>query len=160
MDVMGEDQRINLVQVYSDGSATTADKPGGYAYVIVTDGVVLESGSGGIPSSTNNVAELTAALSGLERVKELGLKYKTLELVSDSMLVLNYTNGNWKCKKMHLAMLHAKLRKLHEELKVNTMWVKGHSGNEHNETCDQLAKAERDKLMLPSGIPQNVNNNV
>lgn len=135
-----------LVQIYSDGSATTADKPGGYGFVVVVDGVKVHEGSGGIPKSTNNVAELTAALEGLEYAKA-NYPGAEIELISDSMLVLNYTNGSWRCKKLHLALLHSKLRKLNDELKLKTTWVRGHTGNKYNEECDILAKSEREKLM-------------
>jgi ribonuclease HI len=134
------------IEVWSDGSATTADQPGGYAFVVLVDGVKVHEGSGGLQSCTNNVAELTAALEGLRHATS-SYPDADIELVSDSMLVLNYTNGTWQCKKLHLAMLHANLRKLYNTFKVSTRWVRGHTGVEHNERCDQLAKAERAKLM-------------
>lgn len=134
------------IEVWTDGSATTADQPGGYAFVIVVDDVSVHEGSGGLEHCTNNVAELTAALEGL---KYATAAYPTEEitLVSDSMLVLNYTNGTWQCKKLHLAMLHSGLRKIYTTFKVSTRWVRGHTGVTHNERCDELAKAERKKLM-------------
>ena len=135
------------VEVYADGSATTAESPGGWAFVVVVDDVKVHEGSGGISKATNNVAELTAALEGLQYATSAYPTEKVV-LISDSMLALNYTNGTWKCKKIHLAMLHAKLRKLYEGGKIETKWVRGHTGVEHNERCDQLAKSEREKLMV------------
>ena len=135
-----------IVEVWTDGSATTAEKPGGWAYVILLDGAKVHEASGGMLYCTNNVAELTAA--------DEGLRYATstypdaeITLVSDSMLVLNYTNGTWRCKKFHLALLHSSLRKMYGHFNVDTRWVRGHTGVEHNERCDELAKAEREKLM-------------
>ena len=135
------------IEVYADGSATTADTPGGWAFVVVIDGQKVHEGSGGILKATNNVAELTAALSGLEYCATT-YPTESVTLISDSQLALNYTNGSWNCRKLHLAMLHAKLRKIYESGKVTTQWVRGHSGVEHNERCDQLAKSEREKLVL------------
>lgn len=136
------------VEVYSDGSATTADKPGGYAYVVIVDGVKSHEFAGGIAKSTNNVAELTAAVEGLKYVKnDPVLSQGEVILVSDSQLVLGYANGSFKCKKLHLALLHANLRKLHDELNVTTRWERGHQGEPNNERCDELAKSEREKLM-------------
>jgi ribonuclease HI len=134
------------IEVWSDGSATTSDSPGGWAFVVLVDGAKVHESSGGLQSCTNNVAELTAALEGL---KYATTNYPTeeIELVSDSMLVLNYTNGKWQCKKLHLAMLHANLRKIYTTHRVSTRWVRGHAGIEHNERCDELAKAERARLM-------------
>jgi ribonuclease HI len=137
---------LKQVEVWSDGSATTAENPGGWAFVVVVDGVKVYEASGGLQSCTNNVAELTAALEGLKHATA-NYPQDDITLISDSMLVLNYTNGKWQCKKLHLAMLHANLRKLYTTFKVSTRWIRGHTGVEHNERCDQLAKAERAKLM-------------
>ena len=134
-----------LIEVWSDGSGNTFDSDGGYGYLILKDGEVIAEGSGYIPSSTNNVAELTGAIEGLKYV-EANLQHLLpceVELVADSQLVLGYANGSYKCKALHLASLCVELRKLHKALNLKTRWIKGHSGNEHNEKCDQLAKAAR-----------------
>lgn len=139
------------VEIYSDGSGNTFDSDGGYGYVLVVDGAVNSSGSGYLVSATNNVAEITAAIEGLKAV----LSYKRsldaqlqsqmeVVLVSDSQLVLGYASGRYRCKALHLTQLYLELRKLYQELNATTRWVKGHSGDEHNETCDQLAKAARE----------------
>lgn len=135
------------VEVWTDGSATTANSPGGWAYVILVDGAKVHEGSGGLQKCTNNVAELTAALEGLKYATTQYPDAEEITLVSDSMLVLNYTNGTWRCKKYHLALLHSDLRFLYENFGLKTRWVRGHTGVEHNERCDVLAKAERAKLM-------------
>jgi len=140
------------IEVWSDGSATTADQPGGYAFVILVDGVKVHEGSGGLQKCTNNVAELTAAKEGLEYATTT-YPDADIVLVSDSMLVLNYTNGTWQCKKLHLAMLHSALRLMFKSFKITTRWVRGHTGEEYNELCDKLAKAEREKLMCKKDVP-------
>lgn len=139
------------IEIYCDGSATTADKPGGFAYVIVKDEVEIHRGSGGLRSATNNVAEIQAAISGLEHTAQLmhnGVlpSDAEIELVSDSQLVLRYATGEYKCKAMHLVPLYIKLRKLYAQVGAKTRWVKGHSGNQYNEICDKLAKAARESV--------------
>ena len=57
-----------VISVYSDGSAQTKDKPGGWAAVILIDGVVHEELSGHLELATNNDAELIAAIQGLDYV--------------------------------------------------------------------------------------------
>jgi ribonuclease HI len=137
-----------IVEVFCDGSGTTGNLAGGWGYVIVVDGTVLESNSGGLPKATNNVAELTAALEGLKRVQALPqLAGADVTLVSDSQLTLGFAGGNWQCKKLHLALLANNLNKIYTTLNAKTRWVRGHTGDEHNETCDKLAKAAREKLM-------------
>lgn len=142
-----------LVQVYSDGSATTADKPGGWAFVVVVDGTELTRSNGGLPSATNNVAEITAAIEGLKWVNvaqnngAIPCKANVqIELISDSQLVLKYATGEYKCRKMHLVPLYLELRKQFQALGASTRWVKGHNGDEYNEICDQLAKAGRESM--------------
>jgi ribonuclease HI len=133
------------VEIYTDGSATTADKPGGWAYVIIVDGKVYRERSGHLGKATNNVAELTAAIEGLTDVAgDIVLRAAPEKyLVSDSQLVLKYATGEYQCRKFHLVPLYIKLKKLYGELNATTSWVRGHSGNEHNERCDKLANAAR-----------------
>lgn len=134
-----------MIEIYCDGSATTADKPGGYGYVVVRDGIKLAEGSGHIPKATNNVAEIVAAISGLEHVlNTLGLSDEGITLVSDSNLALKFATGEYSPRKPHLIPYYCKLRQLFIRAKATTRWVKGHSGDEHNEQCDKLAKAARE----------------
>ena len=134
------------VEVYCDGSATIASLPGGWAFVILVDGVKVTEGSGHLAKATNNVAEITAAISGLEFVKnDSRLSCATsITLVSDSQLTLRYATGQYRCKKPHLVPLYCKLRQLHDKLSISTRWVKGHAGEPMNERCDELAKSARE----------------
>ena len=143
-----------LIEVYADGSATTADLPGGWAFVICVQGVKVAEGSGHLPKATNNVAELTAAISGLEYVATHDLPgvaggdgETNIVLVSDSQLTLHFADGTWQCKKPHLLPCYLKLRGLYKKLNAGTRWVRGHTGDEQNERCDVLAKAARELLL-------------
>ena len=51
---------------------------------------------------TNNVAELSAMLDGLELVAGLSERIESLTVVGDSQLALNIVSGKWKCKAPHL----------------------------------------------------------
>lgn len=138
------------VEVYADGSGNTFNSDGGYGWRLVINGVLLSEGNGYLASATNNVAEITAAIKGLEeaaiyinRPEILAQGPFQVVLISDSQLVLGYANGAYKCKALHLAPLYIQLRKVYQTIGANTRWVKGHSGDEHNEGCDKLAKAAR-----------------
>lgn len=141
-----------LIEVYSDGSGNTLASDGGFGWRIVVDGVMLEEGKGYLPQATNNVAEITAAIEGLKRASAIiiqnGWQLIKIVLVADSQLVLGYASGQWRCKAEHLRPLKAELQKWYNETDAETRWVKGHSGDEHNEGCDKLAKAGRESKGL------------
>jgi len=136
------------IDVYSDGSGNTFDSDGGWGFRILVDNVLLVDGSGYLPAATNNVAELTAAIEGLKAAKNYIANMKPekpeVTLISDSQLVLGYANGQYKCKAVHLGQLYIQVKALFAELNTTAKWVKGHSGDEHNEACDLLAKTARE----------------
>lgn len=131
------------VRVYSDGSGNSFGDDGGWGYRIVIDGCVVDEGNGYLPNATNNVAEITAAIRGLQAaqlyVDTNFTESVQIVLVSDSQLTLGYANGKYKCKAEHLRNLHKEIRQLYDTLNAKTEWVRGHSGDEHNEAVDKLA---------------------
>lgn len=138
------------IEVYADGSGNTFDSDGGYGWRLVVDGALITEGNGYLAKATNNVAEITAAIEGLKyaatylRLPEIQqASPHSVSLVSDSQLVLGYANGAYSCKALHLATLYIELKKIYKKVGATTRWVKGHSGDEHNEGCDKLAKAAR-----------------
>lgn len=135
------------IEVYCDGSSSgNATGPGGWGYIVLVDGAKLSEGSGHLSKTTNNIAELTAAIEGLQYVaSNPALAGGETWLISDSQLVLRYATGEYKCRKFHLVPLYIKLRKLYGDLKAQTRWVKGHAGDTYNEACDILAKAAKDR---------------
>ena len=138
------------IEVYSDGSGNTFNSDGGYGWRLVVNGALHSEGSGYLASATNNTAELTAAIEGLkaattflqaQRAQQEG--DPEVSLISDSQLVLRYANGSYKCKALHLTILYVELRKLYKATSATTRWVRGHSGDEHNEAVDKLAGTAR-----------------
>ena len=53
------------VLVWTDGACRRNPGPGGWAALVCWDDGVTEEHSGGLPHTTNNVMEMTAALEGL-----------------------------------------------------------------------------------------------
>jgi len=138
-----------MISVYTDGSShAKGGQPGGWAYFIVSDGVPLNCNAGNNQSTTNNVMELTAAIEGLQFVKNLtGQKSwqpVRVELVSDSEYVLGIASGAFEpVKNLELAY---RLQSLVKALGAKTRWVRGHSGDIFNEGCDTLAKAFKTEI--------------
>lgn len=139
------------IEVYSDGSAQTKDKPGGWASVVIIDGVLHKELAGHLELATNNDAELIAAIKGLDYTLEYIASFKgsfpleidSVTLISDSEIILNWANGSYRFKQVDKMVLYDHLRRLVKKLNVQTQWVRGHSGNEWNERCDKLANNAR-----------------
>lgn len=140
------------IEVYTDGSATTKDKPGGWASVLVVDGVKHAEIAGHMANASNNDAEMEAAIQGLaaalKYVKNfeestVGFIESFVTLVSDSQLILGWSNGSYRFKQMDKLEKYKQLQFLVKRLGVKTRWVEGHSGDEHNERCDKLANEAR-----------------
>lgn len=150
------------IEVYSDGSATTNDKPGGYGWVMCVDGQKHSEGSGHMLNASNNDAELEAAIQGLKAAQSF-LTLKALSdlsgtitpadrminvisevtLVSDSQLILGWATGKYAFRQEDKRHKFQELQLLVNLLSVKTRWVEGHSGDEHNERCDKLANEAR-----------------
>ena len=140
-----------MVSVYADGSAEPMPGfGGGWAFIVVSDEVELARGSGGVKSTTNNVMELTAALSGLEHVLLSGA-HKTchVELVSDSRLALTIADGSVAAHRY--GPVAEALRAAGLEAAAATRWVRGHAGHRWNEAVDALASLER-QAQLPAKV--------
>lgn len=133
------------LKIYTDGSGTTHENPGGWAYVIVKDGQEIVRGSGGQQNATNNQMELMAAIQGLAAAGPLKEEGEILLLVSDSEYVVNLANGTYDAKK-NLGLARA-LSIGMSIFGAHAMWTKAHSGDQWNELADYLAGMERQKLL-------------
>ena len=136
------------VTLYTDGACSGNPGPGGYGAVLVY-GRHEKRLSGGEPSTTNNRMELTAAIVGLEALKE---PCEVL-LVSDSKYLVDavekgwltrWKRSGWK-KPDHSPVLNPDLwKRLDAQLAVHAVsfqWIKGHDGHPYNELCDRMAVA-------------------
>lgn len=138
---------MKKVIIYTDGACSGNPGPGGWGAILMCDNVKKEI-SGGEKDTTNNVMEITAVLEGLKL-----LKYPCeVEVYSDSAYVVNAFNQNWiegwkkngwrnskkeEVKNRELWEMLDELTHLHQ---VTFVKVKGHSDNEFNNRCDELAR--------------------
>ena len=132
------------IKVYADGSSDgKSGGIGGWAFVIVVDGIKIHEDSGSEPNATNNTCEVLAASKGLEYV---AATYPNSEvtLISDSQLALRWGTGQYKVKKFHLVPYVIALRNAIKITNATTRWERGHKGEVNNERCDKLAKAARE----------------
>ena len=138
---------MEKVTIYTDGACSGNPGPGGWAAVLIYNENRKEI-SGGKKETTNNIMELTAVIEALKL-----LKYPCkVDLYSDSAYVVNGFNQgwiyNWKKNNWKTSSKEpVKNKEIWEELynltkihKVNFKKVKGHSTNELNNRCDELAR--------------------
>ncbi len=99
------------VVVHTDGAARGNPGPAGAGALVTTrDGEVLAEIAEPLGDTTNNVAEYTAAILGLERAAELGADQ--VELRTDSQLLVHQLSGRYRVKAPHLRPLHARVKQL------------------------------------------------
>ena len=88
----------------TDGGARGNPGPAAYGYVLETeDGDVLDARGERIGVATNNVAEYSALIAGLEAALAHGVT--ELEVVSDSELLVKQMRGEYKVKNTALRKL-------------------------------------------------------
>jgi len=110
------------------------------------DGQVVAELAEGIGVATNNVAEYTAAIRGLERARELGAA--RLLLRSDSRLLIEQLAGRWKVKNPTLQRLHQEARSLIREFEQVRF---EHVRRERNVQADALANRGVDEWLAGEG---------
>lgn len=144
---------LQKVTIYTDGACSGNPGPGGWAAVLIS-GEYRKEISGGSKQTTNNIMELTAILEALRALKT----ECEVELYSDSAYSVNAFNQGWiynwikkgwktadgsEVKNKEIWQEIYDLTKKHN---VTFYKVKGHSDVELNNRCDELARAEIDKL--------------
>jgi len=124
----------------TDGGARGNPGPAAYGFVIeAEDGTVLAAEGKAIGIATNNVAEYSALIAGLERAVELSVS--ELEVVSDSELLVKQMTGEYRVKNEALKELSLEASRLARRLgKVSYTAVR----REHNELADRLVNEALD----------------
>ena len=124
----------------TDGGARGNPGPAAYGYVIeADDGTVLAAHGERIGIATNNVAEYSALIAGLEKAAELGVD--EVEVVSDSELLVKQMTGEYRVKNEALRELSQQASRLARRVgRVTYTAVR----REHNELADRLVNEALD----------------
>jgi ribonuclease HI len=121
-------------RLFTDGGARGNPGPAAYGYVLeAEDGAVLAAHGEKIGVATNNVAEYSALIAGLEKALELAIA--ELEVVSDSELMVKQMRGEYRVKNEALRALYDEATALARRIgNVEYRHVK----RAHNELADKL----------------------
>ena len=149
IDLEDKPKENSKVVIYTDGACSGNPGVGGWG-AILFHGNVKKEISGYEEETTNNRMELTAAIMALDKLKVPC----DVELYSDSAYLINAFNEGWinswqlngfkNANKQPVANveLWEKLIEFNNTHKIKWIKVKGHSDNEFNNRCDELATGE------------------
>ncbi len=137
---------MKKVTIYTDGACSGNPGPGGWGAVLMY-GQAKKEISGAKKETTNNEMEITAVLEALKILKEPC----EVDVYSDSAYVVNtfekgwidnWVKSGWKTASkdpVKNVELWKELLELMKKHNVTFHKVKGHSDNEYNNRCDELA---------------------
>ena len=126
--------------IYTDGASRNNPGESGAGVYILQDGVPFEQIARYLGTTTNNVAEYSAAIIGLEHAVKVGAR--RVSLFADSELLVKQINGQYKVKNEGLKLLHAKAREL--IARIGSVAVQ-YIPREQNKEADALANKAIDE---------------
>ena len=133
-----------LITLYVDGASRGNPGPAGIGIVLYDGGNrVVQSYGRYIGETTNNVAEYTALLYGLqEAISHQGI---SLRVRTDSELLARQLQGRYKVKEPHLKVLRDQVLHLIPAFRSFTI---DHVPRAKNKEADRLANQAIDKMKL------------
>lgn len=135
-----------VVTIYTDGACSGNPGPGGWGALLCCRGQ-RKTLQGGVPRTTNNRMELTAAIEALEHLD----RPCSVTLLTDSLYLkqgINEWLEQWRQRGWRTASgqsvknldLWQRLEKAVTRHQVTWQWVAGHSGDPGNDEADRLAR--------------------
>ena len=135
-----------MIEIYTDGSCLENPGNGGWAAIIVLNGIKKKI-SGSEKNTTNNRMELIAPINALKKIDQ----NNKIEIYTDSKYVKlgitewihKWTKNNWQTSKKEDVKnkeLWVELYELTKNFEIKWAWIKAHSGHPLNEEVDSLAK--------------------
>lgn len=142
-----------MTEIYTDGACSGNPGPGGWAFVVVEQGIATYNTGGSEKHTTNNRMELTALV---EACKYIDTQSETKwTIYADSAYCINcYSAGWWRKWMSNGWMTSQKKPVLNQDLweklipyfqrpDISFCKVKGHANNQFNNIVDELAVSWR-----------------
>jgi len=122
-------------ELFTDGASRGNPGPAGAGALLISpDGDLLWEGCQYLGEATNNVAEYSALLLGLQQACELQIQ--SLQVWMDSELIVRQIKGEYKVKKPHLQKFYREAIQLIGKFETFSI---GHIPREENSDADYLA---------------------
>lgn len=135
-------QPVSSVIIEADGGSRGNPGPAGYGAVVrdALTGEVLAERGAGLGSTTNNVAEYSGLIAGLQAAAELGATQ--VEARMDSKLVVEQMSGRWQVREPRLKVLAGEAAALVRQFnRVRFTWIP----RAQNRHADRLANEAMDE---------------
>ena len=127
--------KIKRVIIFTDGAARNNPGPASIGAIIRdTEGNSINSISRPIGNTTNNQAEYRAVIAALEYALRSGVSQ--VDMYSDSELIVNQLNGQYRVKEATLKPLYQRVKQLQIQLESFKIT---HVPREQNEEANRLA---------------------
>ena len=134
-----------MINIYTDGACKGNPGPVGWGALII-EGDIKNEIFGGEANTTNNRMEILAVIMALKAINAVS----EITVFTDSTYVqkgISEWIDKWKIngwrtsnkKEVKNKDLWVQLDTLTAQLKINWIWVKGHSGHSENDRADYLA---------------------
>jgi len=132
---------FGVIECFVDGAAQPNPGPAGAGAVLYKNSVKIAEMSEYLGVKTNNQAEYSALLLALDTAAKIKQKFSSLRICSDSLLMVNQTNGLWRVKDVSIASLLSEVKKKIEIIKTkkNASVSLKHINREKNKTADALS---------------------
>jgi ribonuclease HI len=132
---------VKRAVLYADGACRGNPGPAGSGAALVNEeGHVVAEAMRSLGHGTNNVAEYTALIIGLEEARRHGVE--ELEVRMDSKLVVEQMNGRWRVRDAKLIPLHVRARELFAQFPERQI---RHIPRDQNAVADALANRAIDE---------------
>ena len=123
------------LKIYTDGGSLNNPGKAASAFLVYKDGKLLHKHKEKIGIASNNVAEYTALIRALEYVYT---QVKSLQVISDSQLMVRQVNGLYKVKNADIKPLHTRVKMLEMQIGLPISYT--HVLREKNQEADALVK--------------------